>query len=255
MLSWCAYCQQFQGEIPPFETLEISHGMCAECADKDFDVAVHLIEHARALRGIQRKLERAGERADRAEITDIVAEAVAAGVRPIDILMGLTAPLLYETGKAWEAATLTVSDEHRFTAFCEDTFEIIEARVRREMPDAFAREHEPHADIVVVNAPGNRHTYGIRVLALWLISRGRRARIILPQPDVGELVERVAAATPQTVAISVALAEQRAGAAALVTRLVARGLTARLVVGGNAVKLGMCEEIAGAVLGADASML
>jgi methanogenic corrinoid protein MtbC1 len=204
VLSWCAYCQQFQGELPPFESMVITHGMCAECAGKDFEGAPHLLEHAHELRGIQRKLKLASGRANHGEVANVVTEAAAAGVRPVDIMMGLIAPLLCATGKDWEAATLTVSEEHRFTAFCEDTFAIVEAHVRAEMPDAFADEDGPHADIVLINAPGNHQTLGIRVLALWLISRGRRARIISRQPDLAQLVERVVAATPQIVAISVA---------------------------------------------------
>ena len=256
MLSWCAYCQQFQGEIPPFEVFEISHGMCDVCARKDsFGGGAASLAHARALQRIQTRLAHAGRRADRAGVEEIVDEAVAAGTRPIDILIGLTAPLLYKTGLAWEAATLTVAEEHRFTAFCEETFAIVEMKVRDEQPGAFAHEGDPHPEIVVVNAPGNRHTFGIRVLVLWLLSRGRTARMILSQTSVAKLVEEIVAAAPRLVAISVALPEQHAGAVTLVERLVARGLGAELIVGGNAVKQGMCPEIAGASLLADITVL
>ncbi len=31
MLKWCTYCQEFQGEVPPFDTLASTHGICQNC--------------------------------------------------------------------------------------------------------------------------------------------------------------------------------------------------------------------------------
>jgi len=68
--------------------------------------------------------------------------------------------------------------------------------------------------ILLMNAPGNKHTLAIRILTLWLWNRGSRARMIDPPPTLDELNALVIRAQPRLILVSMALAEQRVGVTA-----------------------------------------
>src|SRR6516162_2062833 len=118
MLKWCSYCQQFQGETPPYGDLSVTHVLCLECelAHSDaFDTDV--VRHAVFLREIFHSLFEAGQRNDFGSAERMVERAIAANCRPVDILIGIVAPMLHKIGEEWESGAITVEDEHKFTAF------------------------------------------------------------------------------------------------------------------------------------------
>jgi hypothetical protein len=119
MLKWCSDCQQFMGEVPDFQDLNITHGLCNKCEIPRLKSAKLDLTHALVLKGIQRKLWNAGHRHDLEAAANIIAnDAAKAGVRPVDVLIGIIAPLLYRIGEDWTRGTLSIEGEHRFTAFC-----------------------------------------------------------------------------------------------------------------------------------------
>ena len=166
MLIWCSYCQQFQGEIPPYEKFAITHGLCPACVDTGLDLTERDLAHIRTLKGIQGRLMEAGLCADLKAAEQIVRCAADANVRGTDMM----APILFEIGENWKRGVATVANEHRFTGFCEGVFELVSARVKTAEPGG-ARKAE-QAEFVLVNASGNRHTLAIRILELWLVNKG-----------------------------------------------------------------------------------
>jgi hypothetical protein len=56
--------------------------------------------------------------------------AVASGLRPIDILLGVITPLLYLIGAEGVNGLISVADEHRFTSFCERVFECVQFEIK-----------------------------------------------------------------------------------------------------------------------------
>jgi hypothetical protein len=62
MLKWCSYCQQFLGEIPDYEKLTITHGVCAACAANALAFTESDFKLAESLRHIQHQLHDAGRR-------------------------------------------------------------------------------------------------------------------------------------------------------------------------------------------------
>src|ERR1700722_4926401 len=125
MLRWCAYCQEFQGEIAPLDIFTTTHGLCTACMAKGMDRLDSEIGNSHRLREIQGLLYEAGKAGDMAAAPGIVHRALSAGLRPVDILVGLITPLLYLIGVEWESHLITVADEHRFTSFCERVFELV----------------------------------------------------------------------------------------------------------------------------------
>jgi len=254
MLRWCAYCQEFQGEVPPFEDLRYTHGMCLECEIKGLDLTETEVQHTNKLRALQEQLFEAGKSEDLGAARRIVDGAVEAGVRPVDVLLGLLGPLLYRIGDEWESGTLSVSDEHRYTSFCETVFEVVKEETRAEIATDAPSEK---MSILLLNAHGNSHTLGIRILALWLQTKNVKAIAIYPSPSVRDLTELVKETHPKFLMVSVALAEQRPGAVKIAESMAALRIKPRpkVIVGGYAVKSGMISPVPDAILLADIALV
>lgn len=255
MLTWCSYCQQFQGEAPPYDDLRVTHGVCAACEPSFEDFADQDLAHARMLIGIQAQLAAAGRDGDLKRADGIIDRAVQANVRPVDILVGVVAPMLCQTGKDWEHGVISVADEHRFTCYCEGVFGLIMARVRASEQGNVVAACRP--DLQLLNAPGNQHTLGIRILALWLENQGLRASVLPGAPGPDEVIASVLHIRPKLVVISMALAEQWPGVEAIAERIATLPEPGRplVVVGGNAVKLGLVAPVPGIVLETDIGSL
>ena len=125
MLSWCSYCQQFVGEVPPYENLVITHSICRNCESKALTLTESDIAHAVRLKAIQSQLFEAGRRGDLNAASEIIEISRQAGTRDVDIVIGVIAPMLYQIGEDWKCGAIRVAEEHRFTAFCEKTLDIV----------------------------------------------------------------------------------------------------------------------------------
>jgi methanogenic corrinoid protein MtbC1 len=246
MLRWCAYCQEFQGEIAPFNIFTTTHGLCPSCTAKGMARLDSEIENSHRLREIQGLLYEAGKTGDTAAASIIVHHALASGLRPVDILVGLITPLLYLIGIEWESNLITVADEHRFTTFCEQVFEIVVLEVKAA--GASVPGIRP-AVVFLMNARGNDHTLGIRILSLWLQSRGIETRHFHPPPTPEALFDLATQTRPQAILVSLALEEQKEyvySVARMVERLPRPRPT--LIVGGYAIKQNLIPPIPGALL-------
>lgn len=250
MLKWCSYCQKFQGETAPYDVLSFSHGLCEVCRPGALSLTERDLAHARTLQSIQMQLREVGRRGDLSAAQEIVCAAENAGVRPVDALIGLVAPLLHEVGDGWQCATISVADEHRFSAFCEGLYELLASRTaaRAAAPVPLQR-----TEILLMNALGNRHTLGVRLLALWLRGQGLRARFVAETRGLDSVAACVELIQPRVLMISMALAEQLESVAAVVARvgLLPTHLRPRVLVGGYAVKLELVAPIPGAEFVAD----
>jgi methanogenic corrinoid protein MtbC1 len=256
VLKWCAHCQQFMGEMPPHADLGITHGLCPKCAGEEPDLlSGDEYAHAVALRDLFQSLFAAGRRNDFSAAGPLVDDAIAAHCRPVDILIGMIAPMLYEIGNAWERGTLTVEGEHEFTAFAERVIDLVEARMRL----AWSQPTHPSGDgcYFLMNAPGNIHVVGIRILGLWLQNQGWRTRHVDDRTVLEALAEPSLAGEPKTLLVSIALPEQCDAVAALVERVQALPAPSRpnIVLGGYAVKTGRVLPIPGVRLAKDISAL
>ncbi len=245
MLNWCAYCQEFQGEMPPFERLAVSHGVCDGCIERALTLTDRDLQQAHALQHIHAALAEAGHHNDLEAAARALDEARAAQIRAVDVLMGIVAPMLYQIGEDWRRAVVTVADEHRFTAFCQEVVTLVESRLRADA-EAMRVTAGP-VDALLMNAPDNRHTLGMHVLRLWLLAKGLHGRVLDPSPRPEEVAALVQDLQPRLLLISIAMAEQAQGVQPIVERV--RALPGpcriRIVAGGNAVKRGEVASIPG----------
>jgi len=254
MLKWCSYCQQFQGETPPFEDLSVTYGLCRRCESEHPDIfASDVVRHSEFLRLVYHSLYEAGRRNDLRSGQQLAEEAIAANFKPVDILLGILTPLLYKIGEQWRSGSITVADEHGFTAFSERVIELIEGSMRRGR----TRRRAGAPRYLLMNAPGNTHTLAIRVLALWLESRSNCTPTVVDNLDPQELAQRIIKGAPKALLISMALPEQLNGVAAisaLVEELPA-GARPKVIVGGYAIKSGLIRFVPGADLVTEINLL
>ena len=254
MLKWCAYCQHFIHEVAPYDDFSMTHGLCPSCmSEHENPFAADVVERAHALRKTFCALFDAGRHEDFETATQIVDEAIGANCRPVDILLGMVSPMLYEIGEEWKRGALSVEAEHRFTDFSKKVVELVETRIDDVMSIAPA----PAARIFLMNAPGNRHDLALRILSIWLGCRGVTVRIIEEGVDQAELVRSIAAEKPLYLLISMALTDQRdcvAGIAETVQAL-PHGVRPRIIVGGYPVKAGLIRAVPGAELLSDIAAL
>jgi len=245
MLRWCAYCQEFQGEIAPLEVFTTTHGICPACKAKGTGRLDDEIGNSHRLRTIQGLLYEAGKTGDMAAASSVVHGALAAGVRPVDILVGLITPLLYLIGVEWEKSLISVADEHRFTRFCERVFELVEDEVRATATTTCACRRPL---VFLMNALDNDHTLGMRILALWLQSKGIDTREFHPPPLLEDVVRLAEEMRPRAILVSLALDEQKSYVYGLAERMEAmEEPRPALIVGGYAVKQGLIAAIPGAI--------
>jgi methanogenic corrinoid protein MtbC1 len=248
MLKWCAYCQQFMHEIGPYDDFSITHGLCPSCELADEDLfATDAVERANFLREIFHALFDAGRHEDFETATRIVDKAIAANCRPIDILFGMISPMLYEIGEEWKRGALSVKAEHRFTAFSEKVLQLVEAKIS----SVTASPTPSNTTLLfLMNAPGNRHDLAVRILSIWLESRGAKVRIIEHDIDQDKLMRSIAAERPKYLLISIALTEQRDRVAEIAKAVQAlpQEVRPKTIVGGYPVKAGLIRSIAEAEL-------
>lgn len=239
MLSWCAYCQIFRGEVAPFESFETTHGICIHCKGRGLELPESELAHIKQIKSLQGRLWNAGRAGDLAQAEGLIEAAAEMGVRPIDLLVGLVSPALARVGRLWESGEMTVAEEHTFTAFCERLLEVLAARMPRIARLDAAASANPRRLILLAPCPGNNHTLGARIMDVWVRSLGHESQCVLPRSET-ELVEAVARAKPAVLGLSISLLEHHPRAMAFAARL-ERALGAaspRVVNGGLAVKQG-----------------
>jgi len=254
MLSWCSYCQQFVGEVPPYDDLIITHCICGTCESNVPSLTESDIAHALMLKGIQSRLFDAGHQGDLNAAEQVIETSRQAGMREIDILVGIIAPMLYQIGEDWKRGAITVAEEHRFTAFCEKIIDILAVNGPFAVPvDAGQAEW---SEILLINAPGNCHTLAVRTLALWLADKGMPTRAAYQPLNVEDVIGMIRKVHPGFVLISMALAEQVPGIVAIVERVaeLPNLVRPKIIVGGYAVKLGLISAIPGVDLLTDIGM-
>lgn len=244
---WCAYCQQFQGEAPPYDRYVVSHGLCPPCGEKGLNFSTEQMDQAHRLRTLQEQLRNAGQKYDLPLARQLIMDAVGVGVRPVDILLGLITPLLYELGQEWEAGRVTVAEEHRFTKFCEQVLELISTWMHARPSNAFRSDK---STVLLLNAKGNIHSLGLQMVQLSLYSHGIRSEIVRGSLLPRQVLEKIEIIQPKLLGISVAVAEDvswlREAAEAVMT--LAENRRPVLVVGGFAVHEGKVQAIKGARL-------
>jgi methanogenic corrinoid protein MtbC1 len=201
MIRWCAYCQKYLGEDPPFEDAQVSHGICRSCLDAD------ILEDGNAAQRIRPIAEYFGRVAQAAQRKgspiELLEEGLELGLDPWDLLIGIIQPALYEMGVKWAGATATVAEEHSLSAACQGIISLLNER--QSGFQALRQSQAP--EVFIVNAEGNFHILGIQMVEFFLLTRGIPVMAIYPGLPTREVIGIVQSLHPRKLGISCALPE------------------------------------------------
>lgn len=233
MIRWCAYCQTYLGEFEPLDEYGLSHGICGDCGAQGVIRHPDLVARIRPLAAFFDRVRQSSRAGWERPAAQVLAEAQALGIRPLELLTGIMQPALEEIGSLWRAGQVSVAMEHQFTRMVSTVMELISLQVDEPPAPPPGRGTE----FLLLNAEGNFHTLGVRTVELWLRARGRSALAVEPGLPVHEGVALVRDLRPRVVGISLSMAEQGEGALALAETLQELGASApRVVVGGAALR-------------------
>lgn len=243
MIRWCAYCQRFMGESPPYCDFGLTHGVCDECLPLFESDSDHGFERIMELKRFHDALREAGKSEDLEGAMALIEKARSLGVRPSDLLVGLIAPILYEVGSMWEERKIGVAEEHRFTRFYEAVVKRVTEEARSVVPfrprGGIGLE-DSALDVMLIQPRSNRHVLGLKLLEHWLWDHGVSAMVVSLAHPVGlqDLMRRL---RPRWVGISVSLAEQMDEVKGLIELVTRENPRIGILVGGQAVKAGLVE--------------
>lgn len=235
MLKWCAYCQHYLGEKPPYESFEMTHSICGKCRTSErHKDSVHIIQ-------IQPIAEFYNEIRDKAvdgrdiDIEEVIAESRRLGISSGDMAIGILQPVLNEMGKLFIEGKVTVLKEHAFTQ-----------KVERMITDLFALtpamkncQDLPPA-VVLTCVDGNYHWLGLRLLELNLLEIGIPTRAFIPSLPRDEVIQAAVDLRPLVLGLSVFDQGQCTEALMIregILKKTVGSFAPKIAVGGNGVKL------------------
>lgn len=223
MFRWCSYCQNLIGEAEPLSDYRVSHGVCESCL-QDLGSQTPQTDLPRA-RTIAAMLEKAGRGGSLDDCEQVIDEALAFGLKPSDMIVGLLHPALHRVGELWERGEISVAEEHRFTAFALGLIDRLEFS-------------EPLADrplIVLATHPESFHFVGVRILQVLSWEHGIPCERFVAGAGAEALLHAASTRRPVMFGLSVSLVETIPAAVQLAEALASR-LPARctVVLGGQA---------------------
>lgn len=225
MIVWCCYCQTLIGEVPPLTNFDISHGACMRCSAR-LMAGEELIEEYETSHRLFRAMFSAAREGDPSTCAVLAKQAADAGFGPPEILIGLIQPALAEIGRLWEEAEVTVADEGRFSAWCRTMMALLHRPAPLGTP----------LDILIVQAPGNRHALGPQMAARVLLAKGIAAEAAAPNMPVVEIARLLRERKPSWLGISCALPGMVEDARRLAAELIAAGFRGRVMLSGQALR-------------------
>lgn len=239
MIVWCAYCQTFQGEVPPYSQSTVSHGMCEPCSRSNMEWSDEEAARIQSLAALHRRFWQAGRNGDAEALEALAERGIRAGVRPLDMLFGFAAPALTKVGELWANNELTIEDEHRFTRSCESLATLVERQASVDAAHA-ELESDVEGSVLLARVEGNTHTLGIRFARLGLMSLGIRSHVLVEDATAERLLEQVLIGKHPVVGLSVALpCQAKALQRAIDTLLGDARFKGRIVVAGGVINEGL----------------
>src|SRR5512139_77926 len=183
MIRWCAYCQRYQGEVAPFDDYSMTHTICESCRASGAFMSRPSAD-LDAIRNFFGRIALAGPDLGLTP-SEIVAEGASLGLEPLDLMLGILQPLLYQLGARWERSDATIAEEHRISGTCAAVIQsILESD---ESLAALGRMRPP--TVLLVAAEGNDHVLGMRILEVVLLRHHIPTVAIYPGLPVTEIVQ------------------------------------------------------------------
>lgn len=177
----------------------MTHTLCQSCMDKGlYEDAAHLTQ-ARRLGEMYGRLRVAARSRELLRAGTLMDECIGMGVRPVDLMMGIIQPLLYEIGELWARAEVTVAAEHQFSDFAASVL----ATVYQRYPELGQFRQSPHPRMLLTIADGNYHVLGLQILELYLATEHVPTFTVVPGLPVEETARLAREMEPGFIGVSI----------------------------------------------------
>lgn len=228
MIRWCSYCQQFIGESFPYDQLVITHGICQSCqTQKKFDDR-EAISWGKAINDFYTQLQEEIKSGQFSAASILFDQGLKIGLRPLDLLIGIIQPILYDVGRKWKLNQLSVLDEHRFSELTQELISVINTR----FPELKNFSNSKTPKIILTNAPNNIHTFAVQIIELVFSFQKIHSLKILPSLDNRELIKKIKKHRPMLLLISVSDLSQLEDIILLPLEIKKEKLKTKIYVGG-----------------------
>ena len=233
MIRWCSYCQRFMDEKEPYDNYLVTHGVCADCLGKDDDHLARAGTRVAPIAAFYAELRRTVLGGAEPDLEQLLARCQAYGGRPMDLMMGMLQPLLYEIGDLWAQGRITVAIEHRFSALAGEL-------IKHFQPSGPARAPGRAPSLVLLPAWGNHHILGLEMARSYFAASGFPAQVETAWMSTSGLLDQLERQDLKALGFSVALPAQMEQVYEVAQALGPRGhRTPRILVGGPAVRRGL----------------
>jgi len=235
VIRWCSYCQRFLGEVPPLDSYDLTHGICRVCRERETFHDQEALERLDPVKRFFAEIKVLALSGAPFAPRDLLEQSRRLGIAPLDFLMGILQPLLYEIGERWARGEVTVVTEHRFTALTAAFIQL--AEIGLQAPPA------SDARVVLLSAHENYHTLGIQIASAYLHLSGVACEAIYPSLPLAEAIALVRRRRPLVLGFSVAAPAQMQYVHDIVREVPSHGVRLpRILVGGSLVRTGRLPD-------------
>lgn len=198
MLKWCTYCQHYMGEKQPYESLELTHGICDPCWSEGRHKDSSYIRALRPIAAFHQDLRDKAVAGVDISIPEVIAASKSLGISSVDMAIGILQPILNEMGRLFLAGKVTVAKEHAFTQKVEGIIGDLFA-----MTPAMKNCQGQSPMVLLTCVDGNYHWLGLRLLELSLLEEGIPVRAFIPSLPRDEVIQLAVDMRPLVLGLSV----------------------------------------------------
>lgn len=174
---------------------------------------------------------------DGAAATEVVDEALAAGMSPEAVQVDVVTPAMWRIGELWQSRVISVADEHLATAISQGALiRLFESMSEKRVP---ARSRER---ILLAAVEGQQHTLGLRMTADVLEASGFDVLYLGESVPVDGLLESVEHHRPHLVGLAYGIAADVSRLADSLWSIHQLAPHTRVMLGGSAVPPGLRTE-------------
>lgn len=198
MLKWCTYCQHYMGEKQPYDSFELTHGICDPCLSQGRHKDSLHIRALQPIAAFHQDLRDKAVAGVDISIPDVIAASKRLGISSLDMTIGILQPILNEMGRLFLAGKVTVAKEHAFTQKVEGMMRDLFA-----MTPAMKNSQGQQPVVILSCVDGNYHWLGLRLLELSLLEEGIPVRAFIPSLPRDEVIQLAVDLRPLVLGLSV----------------------------------------------------
>jgi methanogenic corrinoid protein MtbC1 len=206
LISWCSQCHKYIGETKPIDDFSFTHGLCLDCRPETLDFLQdhNFFPRIDFLKNFYFHLRENCRLGHYKDAKGLLEQGLSMGIRPLDIVLGMMKPMLYEVGELWARNEMTVAQEHLFTSVCSSSLELL----FEHCPEHLQFRQSDTPKVLLVAAENNYHILGLKMLELVLMLHQVPTYLVIPGLPPQDAVDLARQLAPKVVALSIAMGTQ-----------------------------------------------